>query len=135
MTRTAAGEVRFHADDLVLTDRELRLPGTSYPLAQIDGASTVREPAAASGPVMMIVAGLVCLLAAVGEVGFLGVALSVVLIGAAVVWWTRKRPTFQLRVRTPSEETVVFESRDEERVRQAADALAAALASREGETS
>jgi hypothetical protein len=93
---------------------ELIVRGSSYPLSEIRSADLVRVPAAASGPVLMVCVGVICLLSAAGEAGAVGVILCIGFLVGAAVWWTQKKPSFQVSVSTEDGATTPFESRDEQ---------------------
>lgn len=100
--------------EVSIADGELRIAGSQHAIAEIRRAELRREPAAASGPILMIVVGVICLLATTGNVGIWGAVMGVALIAAAAVWWTQKKPSFQVSLSTGFGEEVPFESPDEQ---------------------
>lgn len=117
------GEVR-------LTETDLTVGGERYPLAQVSSATTIREPAPANGPILMLVAGGVCLLGGTGGAGIFGLVSGAILVVVGIAWFTRKKPTFKLRLELPEGEVFAFESPEEPRTRRLADAVRAALEAR-----
>jgi hypothetical protein len=99
---------------VALSGGELVVAGSRYDLGQIRSVELVRVPAAASGPILMSGVGVVCLLAAAGDAGVKGIALGLALLLGAGVWWTRKKPSFQVTLALPEGATAAFESRDEQ---------------------
>jgi hypothetical protein len=102
--------------------------GLQYELAGVTGADVVRVPKAATGPILMLSIGGICLLSSAGEAGPVGAVLGVGLIASGGLWWSRKKPVFQLCLRGPQGAPAVFESPDADLVER----LAAAVRERLG---
>ena len=62
-------------------------------------------------------------LSIMGDAGLGGGLLGVALLVGAAIWWTQKRPSFQLRLQLDDGEATPFESQDEDLVRRVAAAL------------
>jgi len=99
--------------------------GPDFEWAAIVKTEVVRVPPPASGPILLIVSGLILLAAAAGNLGPIGVPLGLLTIAFAIGWWIWKKPTYQLRLATRGGESVPFESKSREEV----DRLAAAIQS------
>jgi hypothetical protein len=108
-----------------VTETHFEVPGARYPLGEIRSVERERVPPATTGPVLMVVCGVLSLLAVAGESPAVGGLLGVALLTGAAGWWWKKRPTFALRLQTASGEVTPFESRDAQSV----DRIAAALTS------
>ncbi len=104
----------FEDPEVRLADQELVVSGWHYALSDIESAEVFRQPTAATGPILMIVIGLLSLLAATGEAGASAALLGAASIAGAAIWWTQKKPTFQIILRTSAGEPTPFESRDEQ---------------------
>ena len=117
----------FEEGDVTLTETDLSVGGERYALEQVSSATMVREPAPANGPILMLVAGAVCLLGGTGGAGLFGLVSGVVLIVAGIVWFTLKKPLFKLRLEVPEGEIYAFECPEEERTQRLTDAVQAAL--------
>jgi hypothetical protein len=91
----------------------LTVSGSTYELDEILSVDSFREPAAASGPTLMTVVGVLCLSSGAGQAGLNGVLLGVALLLGAAVWWTQKKPTFKLRLQTTAGEATDLQSPDE----------------------
>ena len=105
-------DVLFDELDVSVTALELRVGELRYDLSGVHSVRWECVPAAATGPILMIVVGVLCLLAATGEAGTTGLVTGGGLVGAAVVWWTRKRPTFVVELDTAEGDIRPVESRD-----------------------
>ena len=119
--------------EVVVSETQLRVAGECYALGGIRSVQTLREPPAANGPVLMAVAGGICLLSAFGEAGLGGAAIGVGLLATAGIWWTRKQPSFQVHLEAEDGDFVPFESHDPEFASRVASALSEAIASRTGD--
>ena len=117
----------FEEGDISLSETELSVAGERFPLAQVTAASTVRVPAPANGPILMLVAGGVCLLGGTGGAGVYGIAAGLALLVAGGVWFTRKKPVYRLQLRTEAGDVVAFECPEEERTRRLEAAVRGAL--------
>jgi hypothetical protein len=120
----------LEAAGVVLTETDLKVAGLRYSLADLAAVDVVREAAPANGPILMTLAGALCLLSIAGAAGLAGGLLGVSLLLGAGIWWTRKRPSFQLRLQLGDDERVPFESQDEEVVRRLAADLETRLRAR-----
>jgi hypothetical protein len=98
--------------DVIVTASELTVGDAHYDLGKVRSARSVRVPAASTGPILMIVVGVLCLLAATGEAGTTGLVAGIGLLGAAILWWTQKKPTFVVELDTPEGTISPVESRD-----------------------
>jgi hypothetical protein len=99
--------------EVSLADRELIVSGWRYSLSEIRSVELLREPAAATGPILMIVVGAVCLLSVAGEAGIVGAILGVGFLVGAAGWWTQKKASFKVFLEAEVGEEVPFESQDE----------------------
>jgi hypothetical protein len=106
-----------------VTETHFEVPGARYPLREIRSVDRERVPPAATGPVLMVVCGVLSLLAVAGDSPVVGGLLGVALLAGAAGWWWRKQPTFALRLQTAAGEVTPFESRDEQIVNRIAVAL------------
>jgi LPXTG-motif cell wall-anchored protein len=106
-----------------VTADELRADGAVHALADTTAVEVVREPAPVTGPVLMLATGAMALLAATGEAGLAAAAIGVLLLAGGALWWTRKRPSFKLQLRSADDEITALEDRDEARVRRVARAV------------
>jgi hypothetical protein len=97
--------------------------GPDFEWSALVEAEVVRVPPPASGPILLIVSGLILLAAAAGNLGPIGVPLGLLTIAFAIGWWIWKKPTYQLRLATRGGESVPFESKS----REEADRLAVAI--------
>ncbi len=102
--------------------------GRELDISGLERVEVVRVAPPANGPILMIVAGLVMLAAAMGELGWIGVPAGLATIAAAVGWWAWKKPTFQLQLTASEGKSVPFESASREEV----EGLAAAIEARRG---
>jgi hypothetical protein len=109
--------------DVTVTASELTVGDARYDLAIVRSAKSLRVPAAATGPILMIVVGVLCLLAATGDAGTTGLITGLGLVGAAIVWWTQKKPTFVVQLETAEGEISPVESRDSDFVTRIVDAI------------
>jgi hypothetical protein len=116
--------------EVTVSETQLRVGSERYALGSIRSVHSVREPPAANGPVLMAVAGGICLLSAFGEAGLTGAAIGAGLLAAAGVWWMRKQPSFQVHLESDEGDFVPFESRNAELTQRVVSALAEALAAR-----
>lgn len=105
--------------------------GPDFEWAALVKAEVVRVPPPASGPILMIVSGLILLAAAAGDLGPIGVPIGLLTIAVAVGWWIRKKPTYQLCLTTRNGESVPLESRSREEVDRLAAAIQTEVASRQ----
>lgn len=117
-------------DEVSVTGTRLEAAGDAHDLAGVSAATLARQPAAATGPILMIVAGLLCLLSVTGEAGWTGGAVGAGLLVGAGVWWRLKQPTFQVRLESLEGELTAYESRDEERAGRVLSAVQQALEAR-----
>lgn len=104
--------------------------GPDFEWAALAKAEVVRVPPPASGPILLIVSGLILLAAAAGNLGPIGVPLGLVTIAFAVGWWIWKKPTYQLRLRMRTGESVPFESKSREEADRLASEIRAEVAKR-----
>jgi hypothetical protein len=109
-----------------VTDTHFEVPGASYPLREIESVARDRVPPASTGPILMIVCGILCLLAVTGNSPFVGAVVGVGLLAGAAGWWMKKKPAFTVCLRTASGEVTPIESQDEQFVGRVAAALEAA---------
>jgi hypothetical protein len=109
--------------DVTVTASELTVGDARYDLTSVRSAKSLRVPAAATGPILMIVVGVLCLLAATGDAGTTGLMTGIGLVGAALVWWTQKKPTFVVQLETAEGEISPVESRDSDFVTRIVDAI------------
>ena len=109
-----------------VTDSHFEVPGASYPLREIESVARDRVPPASTGPILMIVCGILCLLAVAGNSPLVGGVIGVGLLVGAAGWWMKKKPAFAVRLRTESGEVTPVESYDEQFVDRVAAALEAA---------
>jgi hypothetical protein len=122
----------FQEGEVRVSETQLRVGGECYALGAVRSVHSVREPPAANGPVLMAVAGGICLLSAFGEAGLTGAAIGLGLLAGAGIWWMRKQPSFQVHLETEDGAFVPFESRDQELTSRVVSALLEALAARRG---
>lgn len=115
--------VLLEEPEISVAGDELRIADSHHRLGEIRGADLHREPAAASGPILMIVVGLICLLSATGDVGVMGAVLGAGLIAAAAIWWTQKKPSFQVILSKEGGEEIPFESLDEQEAARVLEAI------------
>ena len=116
-------ESALEAAGIALSETDLTVSGARYGLDDVQAVNVAREPAAATGPILMIVCGALALLSIMGDAGLGGGLLGVALLVGAAIWWTQKRPSFQLRLQLDDGEATPFESQDEDLVRRVAAAL------------
>ena len=109
-----------------VTDTHFEVPGASYPLGEIESVARDRVPPASTGPILMVVCGILCLLAVTGNSPLVGAVVGVGLLAGAAGWWMKKKPAFTIRLRTASGEATPIESQDEPFVGRVAGALEAA---------
>lgn len=117
------------------TDPEVRLetdyvifPETRVERSRVRSAHVDQVASAATGPIVMCAVGLICLLSMGGEGGAFRAGAGGILLGAAGIWWSQKKPTFRLTLRLEDEEISVFEHGDEatvQAIRSAVDGLIA----------
>ncbi len=100
--------------EVTLEDRELIVSGFRYILSEIKSVEILRVPTAATGPILMIATGIIFLLSFGGDAGFGGALTGVGMIVAAVVWWTQKKPNFQVSLSMEDGQATPFESQDEQ---------------------
>lgn len=86
--------------------------GHSFEVTEIESVEIVEVPTAATGPILMIPAGLAFLAAAAGDIGLIGIPIGLGLIAGAAIWWERKTPTFQLRLHTDGGDWWPVEDKD-----------------------
>ncbi len=114
---TEAGSRILHqAPDIRLEGDVLVFPDLRIEHARITHVHVDQIASAATGPIVMSAVGLVCLLSMGGEGGGFRAAAGAILLGAAGVWWSQKKPTFRLVLRTEDEEFSAFEDRSEQLV-------------------
>jgi len=106
-----------------VTDTYFEVPGARYPLREIESVARDRVPPASTGPILMIVCGILCLLSVAGNSPLVGGVIGIGLLIGAAGWWMKKKPAFTVRLRTPSGEVTPIESQDPRFV----DRVAAAL--------
>lgn len=116
-------------EEVRIENRGLVFEGLRIDLDRITHVHVDQIAAAATGPIVMSVVGLVCLLSIGGEGGEMRAAIGGAMLGAAGIWWSQKKPTFRLVVRTTDEEFAVFEDSSDRKVEALRAAIAAALAS------
>ncbi len=110
MDRTA----QLEGPEVSLEDRALIVSGFRYILSEIKSVEVLRVEKAATGPILMIATGIICLLSAGGDAGLGGALTGVGMIVAAVAWWTQKKPNFQVSLSMEDGEATPFESEDEQ---------------------
>ena len=118
----------FEEGDVSLSETELSVAGERFPLADVTQAHTVRVAAPANGPILMLVAGGVCVLGGTGGAGVFGYLLGGALLVAGAVWFTQKKPVYRLQLQTEAGELVAFECPEEARTRRLEAAVRGALA-------
>jgi hypothetical protein len=117
--------VVFDEAGVKVTDSYFEVPGARYPLREIESVARDRVPPASTGPILMIVCGILCLLSVAGNSPLVGGVVGIGLLVGAAGWWMKKRPAFTVRLRTESGEVTPIESQDPHFV----DRVAAALES------
>ena len=100
--------------DVTLVGTRLTISGSTCELDEILSVDSLRVPAAATGPTLMTVVGVLCLASGAGQAGLNGILLGAALLLAAAAWWTQKKPTYKLRLQTVSGESTELQSPDEE---------------------
>jgi hypothetical protein len=121
--------VLLEGPEVSLEDRALTVSGFRYVLSEIKSVEILRVPKAATGPILMIASGIVCVLAVGGDVGLEGALVGIGLIAGAVAWWTQKKPSFHVSLSTKDGQVVPFESQDEQAAHSVLNAINDARAS------
>ncbi len=100
--------------EVSLEDRTLVVSGFRYILTEIKSVEILRVPTAATGPILMIATGIICMFAVGGNAGLGGVLAGVGMIVGAIAWWTQKKPNFQVSLSMEDGLAAPFESPDEQ---------------------
>ncbi len=109
MDRTALLE----GPEVSLEDRALIVSGFRYILSEIKSAEVLRVEKAATGPILLIATGIICLLSVSGDGGLRGALAGVGMIVGAVAWWALKKPNFHVLLSMEDGQATPFESQDE----------------------
>ncbi|MFQ5418475.1 MAG: DUF6232 family protein [Myxococcota bacterium] len=115
--------------EIRLEEEELVVPGWRFKLPEIESAEIQRVATAATGPILMIAVGAICLLSVAGEGGVARAMLGIGLLIAAAAWWSQKKPFFKVCLRTARGEATAFESPDEKVAARVLATIEAALGS------
>lgn len=105
--------VLLDGPEVRLEDRALVVSGSRYILSEIKSVEILQVPTAATGPILMIAIGIICLLSVGGDAGFGGALTGAGMIVGAVVWWSQKKPNFQVSLSMEDGQAAPFESQDE----------------------
>jgi hypothetical protein len=106
-----------------VTATHFEVPGARYPLREIESVARDRVPPASTGPILMIVCGILCLLSVAGSSPLVGGVIGIGLLVGAAGWWMKKKPAFTVRLRTASGEVTPIESQDPQFIDRVAVAL------------
>ena len=121
--------ISLQETDVTLVGSRLTVSGSTYELDEILSVDSFREPAAATGPTLMTVVGVLCLASGAGQAGLGGVLLGAGLLLGAAAWWTQKKPTFKLRLQTAAGEIAELQSPDEDFIHRVRTAIESARSS------
>ncbi len=100
--------------EMQLDGEELVGPDWRFQLSKIESVQLQRIITAATGPILMIASGVICLLSSFGDGGMMRAMMGVGLLIPATIWWVRKKPRFQVHLHMAGEDAIAFESPDEQ---------------------
>ncbi len=124
-----AEEVTFYSDDqgVRVTNTRLIVDNTTYAMANIASvARTATEPNY-TGPLLLIVAGVIIFFAAISGKESGGWLLGVILALAGTLWWRSRKPIYHLRITSASGESNALWSKNKNYVDKVVQAISEAM--------
>ncbi len=129
-------QVFLNEGDVFVSNSRIVIAGTTYSTSNVTSVSRGQTAAKMGCAVVVLVVGLLIALSALMEIGrdtsggILGLIFAAAIIGGAVYWLSRLRPTYHVVIASSSGETQALSSKDQQMIDKVVGSISEAIVHR-----